>query len=133
MVTSAGNSINTGNISGEVDFINPIAHEDNTIEHVGNLEDSNEAENLLSSETRSYIIINKTRCEVIPNSLLNAVNYCFKVLHSLNCEWPPESKHIYDFLNSYFFKVELQQTANYVRVNRFIAELDLKKLSLGTT
>lgn len=67
---------------------------------------------------------NGVKCPVHPSNLLNAVNYCFKLLYVLNYEWPPECKHIYEFLQGYLFKIELKKLKSYSVCNRLEAEIE---------
>lgn len=54
--------------------------------------------------TQTFVIIEKYIIEV--NSLLKAVDICFKLMYIFNLEFSPYCRNVWQFLNEIFYKCE---------------------------
>ena len=77
-----------------------------------------------------YIIINSYESKVTSNSLLDAVQYCFKSIICLNRQWPDECPHLWNFVWKHVCKLKLKGAKLYVSVTNSIT--DIKKIRKGS-
>ncbi|KAK3920175.1 Cyclin-A1 [Frankliniella fusca] len=56
-------------------------------------------------------------------SIKEAVDLCFKTFYALNCNYPPESEHIWQFFQRYFYKITLTKQVNITAVTTFCTSL----------
>lgn len=56
-------------------------------------------------------------------SVLNCIDICFKLYHSLNANYPTESQHIWCFMQKYIYDLKDTCNKDYVCVNSLISDL----------
>ena len=74
-----------------------------------------------------FVVINSLECKIESNKIVDAVQYCLKCITVLNKEYPPECKHVWEFIALEVCK--LPGKAKYTSVKNLI--LDLKNLKKG--
>ena len=73
-----------------------------------------------------YVVINNLDFKIKSNSIVAAVDYCFKSFFALNIEFSSECKHLWTFLQMYLYRIELKSVKPYNVVNKLINEIDNK-------
>lgn len=90
---------------------------------VGDLE--KEGESCEEAEDfKLYVIINGCRYKIDSNSIVDAIDYCYKSFASLHADFSYECKHLWVFLQSYIYKNSLHDMRSYTVVAKFVDELD---------
>ncbi|XP_047998149.1 uncharacterized protein LOC125235594 [Leguminivora glycinivorella] len=70
-----------------------------------------------------YVVVNDLFYET--NSILKAVDTCFKIFHSLHCQYPTESVCVWNFLQLGLYQLKTKWDKTYSTVNAFITDLDI--------
>lgn len=77
----------------------------------------------ISQISQYYVLVDDTY--YVLNSIVAAVDTCFKVLHALNLEYPVESLPIWTFIQKGFYKLKTAYDTEYVSVNSLLSDLDI--------
>ena len=68
-----------------------------------------------------FVVINSIECKVPSNKVVDAVQYCLKCIVALNNEFPPECKHVWEFICSEVCK--LGSKKRYTIVKNLVIDL----------
>ena len=75
-------------------------------------------------ELEILIILTTIEYKIKRNSLIEAVDFCFKILSTLNLDLPAECKHIWTFFQLYIFKIDEEKAHTYKCVSILIQKLN---------
>ncbi|XP_047020948.1 uncharacterized protein LOC124630940 isoform X2 [Helicoverpa zea] len=70
-----------------------------------------------------FVVVNDLFFET--NSILKAVDTCFKIFHSLHCQYPTESVCVWNFIQLGLYQLKTKWDKTYSTVNAFITDLDI--------
>jgi len=70
-----------------------------------------------------FVIVNDTY--YVLNSIVVAVDTCFKIFHALNLLYPVESLPVWSFIQKGFYKIKTAYDSEYVSVNSLLSDLDI--------
>lgn len=63
------------------------------------------------------------------NTIIKAIDICFKIFHVFNIEYPIESSNFWLFIQKYYYKIKTKFDKSCIQVNQTISQLNaLKKL-----
>lgn len=88
---------------------------------VGKLDEDGSEE--VSPEVRVYVEENRF-LKISSNCLLDGVDVCFKFVVLPNIPFLPKVKHLWNFFQKHFYKIDVVNASNYDRVNKFIFEIN---------
>ncbi|XP_050055071.1 uncharacterized protein LOC126549573 [Aphis gossypii] len=77
----------------------------------------------ISDIAQYFILVDDTYYLV--NSIITAVDCCFKIIHALHAEYPVESKPVWYFIQKGCYKLKTSWDTEYVTVNSLISDLDI--------
>lgn len=63
-----------------------------------------------------FLVINKINYPIKSNSLIQAIEFCYKSFSTLGLEYSLECKHVWIFLATYFYRVNPDKFKKYVCV-----------------
>jgi len=73
--------------------------------------------------SKYFVLVNDTY--YVLNSILTAVDTCFKIFHALNLLYPVESLPVWSFIQKGFYKIKTAYDSEYVSVNSLLSDLDI--------
>lgn len=77
----------------------------------------------VSDIAQYFVLIDDTYYLV--NSIITAVDCCFKIIHALRTECPVESKPVWYFIQKGCYKLKTSWDTEYVTVNSLMSDLDI--------
>lgn len=77
--------------------------------------------NSLDEISASFVAVNDVLYKF--DSVIQAVDLCFKMMHSMGQQYPGKSKHIWIFLEKTCFQIESENIEEYIAVNSLISDL----------
>lgn len=78
---------------------------------------------MLDQISQYYVLVDNTY--YVSNSIVAAVDTCFKVLHALNLQYPVETLPIWTLIQKGFYKLKTVYDTEYVSVNSLLSGLDI--------
>lgn len=79
------------------------------------------------SDIEVLLIINNTDFIIKTNSIVDAIDYCFKSQIALKIDFAHECKHVWMFLQKMLYKIDLDLVKPYNVVNKLIDDLEVLK------
>ncbi|KAJ8735850.1 hypothetical protein PYW07_007470 [Mythimna separata] len=76
------------------------------------------------SITARYIVINNITYEM--PTITKAVEACLKAIFVLNAEYPKESRHVWQFVQTVLFELKTKYDKSFTAVNTLISDLGIK-------
>jgi len=73
--------------------------------------------------SKYFVLVNDTY--YVLNSIVTAVDTCFKIFHALNLLYPVESLPVWSFIQKGFYKIKTAYDSEYVSVNSLLSDLDI--------
>lgn len=70
-----------------------------------------------------FILVDDTY--YVMNSILTALDCCFKIIHALNLQYPYESLPVWMFIQKGFYEIETLWDTEYVCVNSLLSDLSI--------
>ena len=70
-----------------------------------------------------FVVIQDQECKIKSNKIIDAIESCFKSIVSLGNWWPPECRHIWEFISVRVFNFNALR--NYACVNNLLLDLRL--------
>lgn len=77
----------------------------------------------ISDIAQYFVLVDDTYYFV--NSIITAVDCCFKIIHALHAEYPVESKPVWYFIQKGCYKLKTSWDVEYVTVNSLLSDLDI--------
>lgn len=75
-----------------------------------------------------HIYISAGPGAVVLNSIIDSVDCCFKIIHSLNLQYPIECLPIWTFIQKGFYKIKTSWDTEYVSVNSLLSDLNINEV-----
>ncbi len=70
-----------------------------------------------------FVVINNINFKVKSNSVLSAVDICYKSFYTLNIKFSAECKHIWYFLQYCIYKTSCIKVKSYLKVTKFVKKI----------
>jgi hypothetical protein len=77
----------------------------------------------ISDISQYFVVVDDTY--YLLNSIIAAVDCCFKIIHALHAEYPVESKPVWYFIQKGFYKLKISWDTEYVTVNSLISDVGI--------
>ncbi|XP_060846086.1 uncharacterized protein LOC132925734 [Rhopalosiphum padi] len=81
----------------------------------------------INSISQYFVFVDETY--YVLNSIVHAVDCCFKVIHALNLQYPIECLPVWTFIQKGFYKMKTSWDTEYVSVNSLLSDLDINEIS----